>query len=273
MNWRAIFALVRKDLKIVSRSRNTLVPLIIVPLIFIVVLPGVVILTSSSANGVTEFQTDMNLFFNNMPEGIRQEMAQYEPGAQQIIYLAAAYLFAPMFLIVPLMVSSVIGADSFAGEKERKTLEGLLYTPITDLELYAAKLLVAWIPAALVSVIGCIAYSLVIDLAAWNIMGRIFMPTLGLIVQAVWLAPAAAGLGLGAMVLVSSRVKSVQEATQTGSMIVLPVVVVIVSQFAGLVYFSVGFVLIAGLILWLIDLALLWFGARIFQRGEIMAKL
>jgi ABC-type Na+ efflux pump permease subunit len=41
------------------------------------------------------------------------------------------------------MVSSVLAADSFAGEKERKTLEALLYTPTTDRELFTAKLLEA----------------------------------------------------------------------------------------------------------------------------------
>ena len=44
--------------------------------------------------------------------------------------LVNGYLLAPLFLIVPLMVSAVLAADAFAGEKERKTLERLLHLPL-----------------------------------------------------------------------------------------------------------------------------------------------
>ena len=37
-------------------------------------------------------------------------------------FIFLGYLFAPMFLIMPLMLSSIIAAESFAGERERKTL-------------------------------------------------------------------------------------------------------------------------------------------------------
>ena len=68
-----------------------------------------------------------------------------------LIVLILVYFFAPFYLILPLMVASVIAADSFAGEKERKTLEALLYTPTTDGELFLAKMLSAWTPAVAVA--------------------------------------------------------------------------------------------------------------------------
>ena len=55
--------------------------------------------------------------------------------------LVNGYLLAPLFLIVPLMVSAVLAADAFAGEKERKTLETLLHLPISDRDLFFAKVL------------------------------------------------------------------------------------------------------------------------------------
>ena len=67
-------------------------------------------------------------------------------------------MLAPMFLIIPLMVSSVIAADSFAGEKERKTMEALLYSPTTDQELFAAKLLSGWLAAIAVALVGFMLY-------------------------------------------------------------------------------------------------------------------
>ena len=51
------------------------------------------------------------------------------PEREQLVVLVNGYLLAPLFLIVPLMVSAVLAADAFAGEKERKTLEALLHLP------------------------------------------------------------------------------------------------------------------------------------------------
>ncbi len=44
------------------------------------------------------------------------------------------------------MLSCIIAAEAFVGEKERKTLEALLYTPATDGELFLGKALAALIP-------------------------------------------------------------------------------------------------------------------------------
>jgi fatty-acid desaturase len=93
------------------------------------------------------------------------------------------------------------------------------------------------------------------------------------LVLVVWVTPAVAGLGLGTMVLVSSRAQGFQDAYQLGAAIVLPIVLLLVGQATGVMYFNVGLVLLLGLVLWVLDAALLWFGARTFQRSELVARL
>ena len=138
MNMRAIFAIVRKDLKAVRQNKGVLLPIIIAPLFMFVILPWIVALLPSLGNlfGVTS--NDLNQFqnlINRMPEGLRQGLAGYDQYQLFAVYILV-YMMAPLFMIVPLMVSAVIAADSFAGEKERKTMEALLYTPTTDRELF-----------------------------------------------------------------------------------------------------------------------------------------
>lgn len=273
MNWRAIFALVRKDLHIVRQSKAVMIPIVIVPVVLLIVIPVFMSLLLSNESLTEDFAGEMDLFLDNMPESIRLEIEPFETQAQQLLYLALVYQFAPLFLIVPLMMANVIAADSFVGEKERKTLEALIHTPTTDLELYTSKLLTAWLPALVVAFVGSVLYSLVVNVVAYPVMERVFFPTALWIVLIVWVAPAAAGLGLAAMVLVSSRVSSFQEAYQLGGLVVIPIVLLLVGQFAGLLYLSTVMLLIGGLILWLIDGALLWYGARTFQRGELIARL
>lgn len=276
MNWRAIRAIMRKDLLVVIRSRNTMAAMIILPLIFVVVFPGVMVLLSSSEEVTSDFMQeggDMAIFFNNLPASINDELAAYPQANQRVLVLLTMYLFAPMFLILPMMASSVIAADSFAGEKDRKTVEALIYTPTTNAEIYLAKLLAAFVPALVVSVLGGLVYGIVVNTLGWPVMGRIFFPNLVWIGLIFWVAPAAAALGLGAAVLISSRVSTAQEANQLSGLIVLPVVLLVIGQLSGVVYFSFGFVLAIGFFLWLLDAALLWYGARTFRRGELLARL
>lgn len=273
MNWQGVFAIVRKDLKVVSQSKAVMLPLLIVPLIFMLALPAGGVLLLSNEEAVADFNREAAMFIDNLPDTIQAELEEFDTEAQRWVYLTVAYQLAPLFLIVPLMISSVIGADSFAGERERKTLEGLIYTPMTDMELYLGKMLAAWLPAVAVALLGGIAYSVVVNLAGAGVMGRIFFPNAMWLVLLLWLAPAVAGLGLAAMVLVSARVKTFQEAYQMGGMVVLPIVALFISQFAGILYFSLPVVIVIGFLVWLLDIALLTYGARTFERGELMARL
>lgn len=271
MNGRAIRAIVRKDLKVVAQSKGVLLPLIIVPAIMLVALPAFAALAPAATDLPITPLAGMDSFLATMPAGLQAELAGYDE-AQRFVVLALVYFLAPMYLIVPLMVASVIAADSFAGEKERKTLEALLYTPTTDREIFVAKLLSAWLPAVAIALGGFVLYSLVANVAAWHVMGGVFFPNAMWITLALWVAPAVAGLGLGVTVLISARAQSFQEAYQMGGIVVLPIVMLVIGQAAGVMYFSLVLVLLLGAAIWIVDAALLWLGGRVFRRSEIIAR-
>jgi ABC-type Na+ efflux pump permease subunit len=272
MNWRAIKAIVRKDLKVVLQNKGVVIPMIVVPIMILMALPALAAFAPALQDIPGTPVSGLDGFIENMPAGLQSELAGYDE-IQTMIVLMLVYLLAPMYLILPLMVSSVIAADSFAGEKERKTLEALLYTPTTDIELFLAKLLSAWVPALVIAWGGFMLYSIVANLAAWSTMGRIFFPNAMWIVLALWVAPAIAGLGLGTTVLISVRAQGFQEAYQLGAIVVLPIIFLVIGQATGIMYFSTTLVLLLGLLLWIIDAALLWFGGRTFQRSALATRL
>lgn len=277
MNWRAIRAIIGKDLQVALRSKAVVVPMAIVPLIVVVVLPVVIALVPAAFQAAgtglpADELADLARLVERAPVGLRQELAEYDL-TQAAVVLALTYLFGPFYLIIPLMVSSVIAADSFAGEKERKTLEALLYSPTSDTELLVAKLLAAWLPGLAVGIGSFVLYGVIANLAGWQVVGRIFFPNAMWLVLAFWVGPGMAALGLGATVLVSARVNTFQEAYQAGSLVVLPVIVLLVGQVSGFFYLHVGFVLLLGLALWLAAGLLLWFGARTLRRNELLARL
>jgi len=272
MNWRAVFAIVRKDLKIVLQNKGVIIPTIAVTLILFGVIPWMSALAPSLVNMGGTSLDELTALIEKMPVGLRTELAPYTRDQQTIVFFLV-YMLAPMFLIIPLMVSSVIDADSFAGERERGTLESLLYSPTSDRELFIAKLLSSWLAAIVVALAGFLLYMIMANAAAWPTMKMIFFPNWMWIVLVLWVSPAAAGLGLGTMVLVSGRAQGFQDAYQTGGAIVIPVLLLMFGQLSGAMYFSIWVVFSIGLILWVIDIALIWFGSRIFRRGRLIARM
>jgi ABC-type Na+ efflux pump permease subunit len=272
MNARAIGAIIRKDLKVVSQNKGVMLTIIVPILILFVVLPWIVTLVpylDEILGMTTNDLDDTQQLINRMSPAIQQEFAAYNQEQTFTVYFLV-YIMASMFLIIPLSVSSVIAADSFAGEKERKTMEALLYTPTTDRELFIGKLLSGWLAVIVIALVGFALYVVMANAAAWSQMGRIFFPTKMWLVLIFWMVPALPGLGLGVMVLVSSRAQGFQDASQIGSIVVLPVVFLLAGQISGAMSLSVSVMFLLGLGVWLLDGLLIWLGSRTFRRGRLM---
>ncbi len=271
MNTRAIQAIVRKDLKVAVQNKGVLLPMIILPLILFVIIPWVMAYVPSLASAGGTSLNNMDELLARMPAGLLHELSGYTT-TQQMIVFALVYMLAPMFLIMPLMVSSILAADSFAGEKERKTLEALLYTPTTDRELFTAKLLGAWVTAVVVALLSFVIYAVMVNAAGWHSIGHLFFPTWMWIALVFWVTPAVAGLGLVVMVFVSARAQGFQDAYQTGGLVVLPIVALMAGQMTGVMFFTVEVVFLLGLALWILLIFLLWWASRGFHREQLMPK-
>ncbi len=269
MNWHIVWNIAVKDWKEVLQNRTALTSSLILPLVFVVVIPLIIINLPGSANtGGQSIQTLISM----MPPPVREQIAGMSD-AQATIVLILGYMFAPMFLILPLMIASIIGADSIVGEKERKTLEALLYTPATDRELYLAKLLSAVGPAVALAWVSFVVYILVINAAGAQVMGRVWFPLPHWWPLILWVAPAVATLGMSVIVLISSRVSTFMAAQQMSGLLVLPIVLLVIAQVAGVIYLSVALVFGLGLVLWIIDAALIWLGVKQFSRSNLMARI
>jgi len=267
VNWPAIRAVVVKDLTAVRRSKAVLYPMLLVPLLLLVVLPFALTLVARS-------RPDANIdsFLDTFPGALRHALRGIAPRERLIVFVDG-YVLAPMFLIVPLMVSAVLAADAFAGEKERKTLEGLLHLPITDRDLFVAKLLTAYLPALAVSWAGFVLFATTANVMAWPVMHRIFVPTRLWLVVIFWVAPGIATLGLGVMVRVSARARTTQEANQLGGAVILPLIVLAMGQATGLLLVDLTIAFLIGGGVWVVALWLTIRGAHRFTRDHLATRL
>ncbi len=102
LNWRAIWTIVGKDLRLLRMNKNVLATLVILPIIMLVIVPGAMVYLAASGSNpevVDDFSEDFDLFFAGMPEGIRAEVEVYDTISQRLVLLISAYLFAPLFLM------------------------------------------------------------------------------------------------------------------------------------------------------------------------------
>jgi ABC-2 type transport system permease protein len=261
-DWGVVRAVVGKDLLAVRRAKAVLLPMLIVPAFLLIAVPLVLTLVA------THGHPDVSAALRSLPGPMRDPINKLPPFEQPIV-LIDGYLLAPMFLIVPLMVSAVMAADAFAGEKERKTIEHLLHLPISDHELFVAKVLGAFLPALLVSWLGFVGFAAVTNVAAWPVMGRVFVPNRLWLAMIFWVAPAVATLGLGVMVRVSARTRTTQEANQLGGAVILPLIFLALGQATGLLLVSLPVALAAGAVIWVLGLGLIRGGARRFTRDRL----
>jgi ABC-type Na+ efflux pump permease subunit len=223
----------------------------------------------SSETSVTGFET----LIQGLPDAVQQQIAGMTD-VQVMIYVMATYFFAPFFLIIPLMASSVIASDSFAGEKERKTIEALLATPISDSELLFGKMLVSFIPSMAVTIVSFVVYTILFDVLSFGLFnGLILLPTLNWILMIFGLAPTVALASVGLTVIISAKVKGFREAQQISVVLLLPVLALVFGQVAGAIILGPLVILLLTTIFVLVDFVVFRIGVKMFKREEILAKL
>lgn len=245
MNRNRVWAIIKKDIRAVAASKMVLIPLIIVPALLCVLMPTVLVILALKLE--TDIISSVQFIEKLIP---LYPVPESLPGIiDKILFIFLNYTFIPYLMLVPIMTSSVIASDSIVGEKERKTLETLLYSPVSNREFFIAKLFGAFIPAVLISWAGFAGYFTFVNFFYYLsretliIRSWIWAPVMLL------LSPSVSLLGLSVTLLVSLKAKTYMEAQQMAGIVVLPFVVLIIVQITGLFVLKPLYIFIFSLIL------------------------
>ena len=273
MKWKNVFTIAKKDWIEVRQNKYAMTAMMIVPIIFVIILPLVFTLLipnlSVTPQDVLNSDADIQFFVERMPESLASYIDFSKP-MESMIVIMLGFMLAPMFLIMPLMFATTIAAESFAGERERKTIESLLYTPASDADLLVGKVTAAAVPAILVTWIGFAVYTLILNLAPYRFFQRIWFPLPTWWPLIFWITPALVVMGIALTVIISARVKNFLGAYQSSASVVLLVVLLFAGQMSGILYLSVGVEMIMGVVFWFIALILGYFGYKTFNRGALL---
>lgn len=238
VGWSLVWVITRREIRDTFRDWRLVVPITLLTLVFPVIL-----------NFVAGFALNFVRQYNAVVIG------------EQAI---------PFMLLVvgffPISFSLVIALETFVGEKERKSLEPLLATPLSNTQLYLGKMMSALIPPVLASYLGIAVYltSLFININ--------YRPSLVLVLQIVLLTTAEALVMVSGAVIVSSQTTSVRAANLLASFIILPMAFLVQGE-ALIMFWSrydmLWFVLMALLVT---DVMLIRMGIRIFNREELLGR-
>lgn len=237
----AMKAIIRKDIRGITANRQLFVTILVVPLVLALVVPTIFMLTIRFAPAE---MADMEPLLSLVP-GIDAHTDMKEVMAE----LFFNHVLPIFFLIIPIMAASVMAAASFVGEKEQHTLETLLYGPLTVRQIFYAKVLASFLFSMLVSWLAFGAMLVVLETESMLLSRTAMMPGAGWLAVMLLVSPVVSLIAITLIVRGSARAQNMMEAQQKAAFLVLPVVLLLVEQFAGVMLINVWMLAGLGLVL------------------------
>jgi ABC-2 type transport system permease protein len=186
------------------------------------------------------------------------------------VYLVSQFMM--LFMLIPVAIPATIAAYSIVGEKTTRSLEPLLATPITTIELLVGKCLSAVIPAVLATFAGFGIFAL----GSWLIVSNKLL--LSALLDARWLiaifvvGPLLAIMAVLFSLMVSSRVNDPRVAEQISMVIIVPILAGFFGQISGLFILDKQLIVIIAIVMLGLDALMVYLATQLFQRESILTR-
>jgi ABC-2 type transport system permease protein len=258
-----IWTIVWKELVDVCRSRLILTTLIVPTVLYVVI--SLIALSAGSLPGLSGIsRAEVDAIERSMPRN------QGVPSIESFQVLLVDQILV-LYMLAPLFIPLTIASYSIIGEKQLRTLEPLLATPIRTWELLAAKSVAAIIPGIMVSWVSYLAFLVLAGLIASPAILRHGLSAVWLLAFGV-LSPLFALLAVAMAVIASSRTNDPRAAQQLGAVVILPISALLSAQVFGFVRLDISHATMLAVAAAVADVVLLWIAARLFDRETILTR-
>jgi len=177
-----------------------------------------------------------------------------------------------LLIMTPVTIPTVTASYSFIGEKVNKSLEPLLATPITDMELLVGKSGSIFAVSMGATWISFVISTIMVDVLTGPMLGYYPLPNTYWIVGVLLLAPGMCMMSILTNVIISSRVNDVRVSQQIGGVLVLPVLLFLFLSIAGVLSTGALPMLLFSVAVLIADAGILMLAVRIFNREEILVS-
>jgi ABC-2 type transport system permease protein len=268
MTGRRLNNILRKEWEVIFSDLNNLLFVTLLP-ILIIAEPLVIMWALSRFGGESMssspiIQSALGKLIVEIPAAANLPVTQQF----QVLLLSQFKFF---ILLVPTMVAISFATFSILEEKQTRTLEPLLATPVKTWELLLGKAFSGAIPALLVCWGCALIFFLGVAVMGWgNLISMVITPSW--YITLFLLTPAVTALAFLLGIIGSSQAKDAKNAQNLVIFIILPVFGLIAIQVTGIVWFGALQTLILSLGLILVDYLILRIAVSLFQRESIVVK-
>lgn len=227
--------LIKKDLRSITSNKRMFSVLLIVPLVLTLLIPSIFVFTIVYApSDMEELSRMLDLF----PSG-----AQLGDPTLRMLSIILNNALPVFFLLIPIMAASVMAASSFVGEKEKRTLETLLYCPLSLKQLFSAKIFASFLLSMMVSFLSFFAMMLVLEAEIWFTLGTWILPDISWLILMLLVSPAISLIAITLIVRGSAKAQTMEESQQRSVFLILPIILLAAGQFSGFMLISPWFLL------------------------------
>jgi len=268
MNTRRISAIVGKELRELRSNPSVVLPVAIlvtlcltVPFLTLVVIPEV------TGDSLAADRTLRQIVERAAETSPRLSALSVETAVEAFMYQQ----FLLLFLVAPVVGAVSLAAYSVVGEKQGRTLEPLLATPLTTAELLVAKVVAAFVPSMVIEVAGLFLYFGLVALLASPGVPAVLVNARSLVLVCV-VGPLGALAALQTTIAVSSRVNDPRSAQQIAVLVVVPLFVLTIGQIAGAFVLTVPVLLLIAAALAIAWMLLILLSMALFERETILTR-
>ena len=257
-------ALIAKEWVDLRRNAGALIPAAIITLVSVLLPFAIVVgIPAFTGDALSDDATLERVSAVADPRGLMSSDSRIE------LFLFQQFLV--LLLMTPITGAMSLASHAIIGEKQTRTLEPLLATPLTTPELLLAKMLGALLPTLGMSFLGVGLYVLGIALlGAPGVLAA--MATARSAVLVLLVGPAVALVALQSALLISARVNDPRTAQQFGVLFLVPLAILLIAQFGGSLWLSASMLAAIALGLLIAWLLLLLLSAAVFERETILTR-
>lgn len=268
MNVDRIRTLMGKELREFRASPAVLVPVVLL-IVVCTVLPFLIVVVLPWATGQTLMSDKAVQQVIALARQRTPELAALTPDAAAEVFLFQQFLL--LYLIAPIVGAVSLAAYTVVGEKQGRTLEPLLTTPMSTAEILIAKVLASFLPALVIEAVGLCLYLASIAVLTSPAVVWALLSLRSLLLVGV-LGPFASLAALQATIAVSSRVNDPRSAQQVAVLLILPLVGMLVGQIAGAFFITTAMLLLLCLGMIAAWLVLILLSVALFERETILTR-
>jgi ABC-2 type transport system permease protein len=268
MNVDRVTTLMGKELREFRASPTVLVPVVLL-VVVCTVLPFMIVIVVPWATGQSLTSDKTLQQVTALARKGSPDLAALAPEAAVEVFLFQQFLL--LYLIAPIVGAVSLAAYTVVGEKQGRTLEPLLTTPLSTTEILIAKVLASFLPSLVIEALGlCLYCALIAALGSPGVLWSLVSWRSVLLVGV--LGPFASLAALQATIAVSSRVNDPRSAQQVAVLLILPLILMIVGQIAGAFFIATGM-----LVLLCLGMAGAWgvlilLSVALFERETILTR-